>query len=101
VKTEGGSVERVSGQIRLHVFLSYPFEFGVLRLRGENRAGEPERQQNYDKPEKEAIETPGAFLALLYIRLKPGVNEITDGGPHPASCSYRQCPALGVAKICS
>jgi hypothetical protein len=40
-------------------------------------------------------------LALLYIRLKPGVNEITDGGPHPASCNYRQCPALGVAKICS
>ena len=48
VKTEGGSVERVSGQIRLHVFLSYPFEFGVLRLRGQNRAGEREGQQNYE-----------------------------------------------------
>ena len=33
VKTESGSVERVSGQIRFHVFLGYRFVFGVLRLR--------------------------------------------------------------------
>ncbi len=52
MKTESGSLERVSGQIRLHVFLGYPFVFGVLRLRGENRAGERERQQNYGKPER-------------------------------------------------
>src|SRR4029077_6854658 len=76
VKTESGSVERMSGQIRLYVFLSYRFEFGVLRLRGENRAGERECQQNYDKPER-----------------------ITDVVSHPASCNYRQCRVLGVAKI--
>src|SRR6266576_4303504 len=35
VKTESGSLERVSGQICLHVFLSYPFVFGVLRWGGE------------------------------------------------------------------
>ena len=48
VETENGSLERMRGQIRLHVFLSYAFEFGVLRLPGENRAGEREGQQNYE-----------------------------------------------------
>ena len=52
VKTKSGSLERVSGQIRLHVFLGYPFVFGVLRLRGENRANERERQQNHEEPER-------------------------------------------------
>jgi hypothetical protein len=36
----------VSGQIRLHVFLSYPFKVGVLRWRAQNRAGDRERKQN-------------------------------------------------------
>jgi hypothetical protein len=45
-------------------------------LRGENRAGERECQQNYDKPER-----------------------ITDVVSHPASCNYRQRRVLGVAKI--
>src|SRR5512132_2906357 len=45
VKTESGSLERVSGQIRLHVFLSHPFVFRVLRLGAENRAGERERSE--------------------------------------------------------
>jgi hypothetical protein len=52
VKTESGSVERVRGQIRFHVFLGYRFVFGVLRWRSENRAGERKRQQNYGKPER-------------------------------------------------
>ena len=78
VETENGSLERVSGQIRLHVFLSYRFEFGVLRLRGKNRADKRERQQNCNKPER-----------------------ITDMVSHPASCNYRQCRVLGVAKISS
>ena len=66
VKTESGSLERVSGQIRLHVFLGYPFEFGVLRLRGENRAGERERQQNHEEPER----FPRS--ALINTGLEPG-----------------------------
>jgi hypothetical protein len=37
----------------------------------------------------------------LYTQLKPGVNEITNGVPHPASCNYRQRCVLGVAKISS
>jgi hypothetical protein len=49
-------------------------------LGGENHPGERERQQNHDKP---------------------GVNEITDVVSHPASCNYRQCRVLGVAKISS
>jgi hypothetical protein len=80
VKTESGPLERVSSQIRLHVFLSYRFVFGVLLFRGEDRAGEAKHQQNYGKP---------------------GINEITNAVPHPASCNYRQCRVLGVAKISS
>jgi hypothetical protein len=56
----------VSGQIRLHVFLSYPFEFGVLRLRGQNRAGEREGQQNYEQPKNFPT------IPLINTGLQPG-----------------------------
>jgi hypothetical protein len=48
VEPESGSLEGVSSQIRLHVFLGYPFEFRILCLRGANCTGERECQQKYE-----------------------------------------------------
>src|SRR5262249_6151829 len=49
VKTESGSLERMSGEVSLYVFLGYRFVFGVLRLRSESRADERKRKEANEK----------------------------------------------------
>src|SRR5262249_39219104 len=90
METESGSLQRVSSEIRLYVFLGYRFVFGVLCLRSEGRTCEQERQQSNEQP---GCDSPS------FGQSNPGVNKIREPHRHAANCVYRQRHGLGVAKI--
>ena len=76
MKAESGSLQRVSSEIRLNIFLGYGFVFGILSLRSAGCAGEQERQQGNQQPACEPASSD---------RSNPGVNESKEPHRHPAS----------------